>query len=107
MPNNIRDININKVIGFIFKLCTNHLVLSSLKVRFANCYSSFMDIDNLLKVRNVLATKDGSLILDYLFEVATDFATKDYDEKQLKGFMVAIAKLKDVPNKVEAIRSRK
>ena len=66
-----------------------------------------MEIENLLKIRNILTTSEGSLILGYLLEVATDLSMKDFDEKELKGFLRAVGELKKIPSKVESIRNQK
>lgn len=66
-----------------------------------------MDIENLVLIRNVLATSEGELLITYLSDLATDYALKDFDEKELKGFMRAIGELKRVPSKVESIYKQK
>lgn len=66
-----------------------------------------MDIENLVLIRNVLATSEGGLLITYLSDLATDYALKDFDEKELKGFMRAIGELKRVPSKVESIYKQK
>ena len=65
-----------------------------------------MEIEQLLTLRNELVeTHLGELLFKYLHDIATDGACKPAtNSDELKGFLRAIQKIKDIPSKVEKMR---
>lgn len=63
-----------------------------------------MDRENLVKIRNLLATADGKLLVNYLGDYITDNACKNRDASEIKGMCELLQQIKLIPGKVEQSR---
>lgn len=66
-----------------------------------------MEREHLLMLRNdLIETQLGELLFKYLHDIATEEACNfNSNSEELKGFLKAIQKIKDIPSKVEKMRS--
>lgn len=70
--------------------------------RFQNCHTPSMDREYLLKLRNELVnTKLGDLLLQYLHDMATGDVHKRISKDDITGFLLCIQAIKDIPSKVD------
>ena len=74
--------------------------LSANNARFQNCHTPIMDREYLLKLRNELVnTKLGDLLLQYLHDIATGDVHKRISKDDIAGFLLCIQAIKDIPDK--------
>lgn len=67
--------------------------------RFGNCHTPIMDREYLLKLRNELVnTKLGELLLQYLQDKATSEVNKKISKDDITGFLLCIQAIKDIPD---------
>ena len=77
----------------IFNLFANN-------ARFSTCHTPSMDREYLLKLRNELVnTKLGDLLLQYLHDIATGDVHKRISKDDIAGFLLCIQAIKDIPDK--------
>jgi hypothetical protein len=70
--------------------------------RFSTCHTPSMDREYLLKLRNELVnTKLGDLLLQYLHDMATGDVHKRISKDDIAGFLLCIQAIKDIPSKVD------
>ena len=74
--------------------------LSANNARFSTCHTPSMDREYLLKLRNELVnTKLGDLLLQYLHDMATGDVHKRISKDDIAGFLLCIQAIKDIPDK--------
>lgn len=64
-----------------------------------------MKIDELVRVRNVIQSYEGQLLLSYLQDYITENACKNRDASELKGMCELVQRIKELPALVEKKRS--
>lgn len=64
-----------------------------------------MKIDELVRVRNVIQSYEGQLLLSYLQDYITENACKNRDASELKGMCELVQRIKELPTLVEKKRS--
>lgn len=60
-----------------------------------------MEREDLVKLRNLLATYDGKLLMEYLQDYVTKQACGQREASEIKGMCTLIQQIKDIPQKVE------
>lgn len=60
-----------------------------------------MEREYLVKIRNVLATDDGKLLMEFLQDYVTKQACGQREASEIKGMCILIQQLKDIPQRVE------
>lgn len=60
-----------------------------------------MTIENLVKIRNMLNTLEGKLLVNYLQDYITDNACKSREASEIKGMCELVQVIKNVPSLVE------
>ena len=63
-----------------------------------------MDRENLVKIRNLLNSQEGKLLVDYLSDYITENACKTRDASEIKGMCELLQQIKLIPGKVEQRR---
>lgn len=63
-----------------------------------------MDRENLVKVRNLLATAEGNALVTYLSDYITSNACKNREASEIKGMCELLQQIKLIPDKVEQLR---
>lgn len=61
-----------------------------------------MDREDLVKIRNLLTTSDGRLLVAYLSDYVTKQACSNREASEIKGMCELIQQIKDIPKKVES-----
>ena len=64
-----------------------------------------MQLEELVRVRNVIETHEGKLLIAYLQDYITENACKCREASELKGMCELVQKIKDIPTLVERKRS--
>jgi hypothetical protein len=64
-----------------------------------------MKIDELVRVRNVIQSYEGQLLLSYLQDYITENACKNREASELKGMCELVQRIKELPALVEKKRS--
>ena len=60
-----------------------------------------MEREDLVKLRNLLATDDGKLLMEYLQDYVTKQACGQREASEIKVMCTLIQQIKDIPQKVE------
>jgi hypothetical protein len=69
--------------------------------RFQNCHNAPMDIEYLVKIKNLLGTVEGKLLMEYAQDYITKQAFKQRDASEIKGMCELIEQFKQIPKKLE------
>ena len=64
-----------------------------------------MKLDELVRVRNVIQSYAGQLLLSYLQDYITENACKNREASELKGMCELVQRIKELPALVEKKRS--
>lgn len=64
-----------------------------------------MKIDELVRVRNLIQSYEGQLLLSYLQDYITENACKNREASELKGMCELVQRIKELPALVEKKRS--
>ena len=62
-----------------------------------------MNIENLYKIRNILLTESGKLLITFMDDYITENACKSRDANEIKGMCELLHKVKNIPALAEKL----